>query len=379
MLAASFGNYSLNLIEGQTSKNLTSFADFSSSFLIYVTILSANRSIFAEGIRSNNFLGFRSKPFMNCLFENSLVLMPISAILIAFGNSQIKILGIFLIPLVLHDNIRYMYINENRIKLLLVIDFAWTVIFFLIFIFLYFTKELTSLNVFLSWVFPTLLTVIFFGSKFTVNIEKSNFLKFPWMRANMINIKYSIFDYIFGSGLAQILILLAVLNGQSTNSSSLRICQLLLFPLVILHTVENLEKSDKAKLKTPPKILLQRDFNLKSMFLLSLVLGAVLLSISAPFINVFVPDNNGFNYTLLYSYTFFIILNSILIPYFNIFKNTNNYRIIQEARKYYLFSLGFFLILGQELPELDRLVLLLGLSTIPMIFKFEIGRRRLHE
>jgi drug/metabolite transporter (DMT)-like permease len=199
------------------------------------------------------------------------------------------------------------------------------------------------------------------------------------MRANMINIKYSIFDYIFGSGLAQILILLAVLNGQSTNSSSLRICQLLLFPLVILHTVENLEKSDKAKLKTPPKILLQRDFNLKSVLLLSLVLGAFLLSISAPFINVFVPDNNGFNYTLLYSYTFFIILNSILIPYFNIFKNTNNYRIIQEARKYYLFTLGFFLILGQELPELDRLVLLLGLSTIPMIFKFEIGRRRLLE
>jgi hypothetical protein len=316
---------------------------------------------------------------MNCLFENTVVLMPFSIGLVAFGNSQMKLIGIFLIPLVIHDNIRYMFINQSRILQLIAIDFAWTAIFFIIIIQLYFTKQLTPFNVYLSWTFPTVLTVIYFGSQFTVNFEKSSFLKFPWIRANIVNIKYSMFDYIFGAGLAQILILIAVLKEQTVNSGSLRICQLLVVPLVVLHTVENLEKSAKAKKAIPPTMLMRREFNLKTMFVLSLLLGVFLLSISAPFINFFVPDSTGFNYMLLYFYVFYIVMNSILIPYSNIFKNTNNYRIIKESRTYYVFSICFLVILSRGIPELDRLILLLGLSMIPMIFRFEIERRRLLE
>lgn len=379
ILAASFGNYVLNIMESYASKNLLLFADFSTTFLIYITILAANRSIFAEGIRSNIFLGFQAKSFMNCLFENALVLTPISLILIFFGNDTNKILGILLIPLILHDNMRYMFINENKIPSLLKIDSFWTILFLFVIVLLHLTKELSSLSVFFGWAFPTFVTVGYFVIKSIGNFERSDFLTFPWMRANIVNIRYSAIDYLFGSGLAQILILLSVLYGQSIDSSSLRISQLLLFPLITLLTVENLEKNDKSKFRTPPKILLQHDFNFGTISLLSVIVVSSISFIAPLLLNMLIPEPYGFNYSILYSYSFYVLLNSLLIPYLNTFKNMNNYQIIQESRKYYLGTLAALVILGGQIPELDRLILVLGISTIPMILRLEKERRRLLE
>lgn len=377
IFAASLGNYALNISVARTAPNLEVFSNFSNTFLLYITILSANRSIFAEGLRSNNFLGMDSKQNFNGLIENSLTILPISIILIMFGPLETKILGVFLVPLILHDNIRYIFLNENKIRNLIGIDFAWTASFLLIYVSLEISNKVNFVSIFVGWAFPTIITVIFFGKNIQFQFDKSNLLKFPWLRSNISNIKFSALEYLTGAGFSQILILTSSLLGTQINSSSFRICQILFFPLVLIQTIEVLDKNAKSFAETDSKIVLKRDFNIQSVLSLSLVGAIGTLIISVFLLDYLTPDFTGFNYSILFSYASFLVINSILIPYYNVLKNTNNFRILQISRRYFIFPILIFFLFYKRFPELDKLLLLLNLSTIPMIYKLEKERRRL--